>query len=100
MTTVAPRPVPTRPQPGRRQVRGSALARILRTTDAKQIGIMYMVTAFAYFVVGGFMALVMRAELCGRDHSRMLFNVEVVSPSEFDTRIADLKERNESGSAQ
>ncbi len=40
------------------------------------------------------------AELCGQDHARMLFNVKVMSPSEFDTYVADLKERNESGSAQ
>jgi cytochrome c oxidase subunit I len=63
MTTVVPRPIVTRPWPVRRQVRGSALARILRTTDAKQIGIMYMVTSFAFFMVGGLMALLMRAEL-------------------------------------
>ncbi|GIF12132.1 aa3-type cytochrome oxidase subunit I [Actinoplanes teichomyceticus] len=63
MTTVAPRPVQSRPWPVRRQVRGSALARVLRTTDAKQIGIMYMVTAFAWFVLGGLLALIMRAEL-------------------------------------
>ncbi|BBH67214.1 cytochrome c oxidase subunit 1 [Actinoplanes sp. OR16] len=53
----------TRPWPVRRQIRGSWLARAIRTTDAKQIGIMYLVTAFGYFVVGGFMALLMRAEL-------------------------------------
>jgi hypothetical protein len=35
MTTVVPRPVVTRPYPVRRQVKGSAVARILRTTDAK-----------------------------------------------------------------
>ena len=40
------------------------------------------------------------AELCGQDHARMLFNVEVVSPSEYQTRVAELKERNDSGSAQ
>ena len=40
------------------------------------------------------------AELCGQDHARMLFNVEVVSPSEFDAQVADLKARNDSGSAQ
>jgi cytochrome c oxidase subunit 1 len=44
-------------------VPGNALARLLRTTDAKQIGIMYMVTAFGFFFVGGAMALLMRAEL-------------------------------------
>jgi cytochrome c oxidase subunit 1 len=67
VTTVAPKVVPkpivTRPWPVRRPVRGSALGRIIRTTDAKQIGIMYMVTAFAFFLLGGLMALLMRAEL-------------------------------------
>ena len=63
MTTVAPKPIVTRPWPVRRQVKGSALARILRTTDAKQIGIMYMITAFVFFMLGGLMALLMRAEL-------------------------------------
>src|SRR4051812_17352515 len=63
MTAVTPRPVMTRPYPVRRQVRGSALARILRTTDAKQIGLMYMTTAFVFFLLGGLMALLMRAEL-------------------------------------
>ena len=63
MTTVAPKPIVTRPYPVRRQVKGSALARILRTTDAKQIGIMYMITSFVFFLLGGLMALLMRAEL-------------------------------------
>jgi cytochrome c oxidase subunit 1 len=47
----------------RRQVRGSALTRILRTTDAKQIGIMYMITAIGFYLVGGVLALLMRSEL-------------------------------------
>ncbi len=63
MTTVAPKPIVTRPWPVRPQVKGSALAQILRTTDAKQIGIMYMVTSFVFFFLGGLMALLMRAEL-------------------------------------
>jgi len=63
VTTVAPKPIVTRPWPVRQQVKGSALARMLRTTDAKQIGIMYMITSFVFFVIGGFMALLMRAEL-------------------------------------
>ncbi|TNH28632.1 cytochrome c oxidase subunit I [Micromonospora orduensis] len=49
--------------PVRRSVRGSALARMLRTTDAKQIGILYLATAFGFFLVGGLLALIMRAEL-------------------------------------
>ncbi len=63
MTTVAPKPIVTRPWPVNTPAKGSALARIIRTTDAKQIGLMYLFTAFAFFMIGGFMALLMRAEL-------------------------------------
>ncbi|MFI7543488.1 cytochrome c oxidase subunit I [Actinoplanes sp. NPDC049599] len=76
MTTVVPKPIVTRPWPVRRPVRGSALARILRTTDAKQIGIMYMVTAFVFFVIGGFMAMLMRAELARP-------GMQVLSPEQY-----------------
>jgi cytochrome c oxidase subunit 1 len=62
-STVTPRTIVTRPWPVHPSVRGSALARLVRTTDAKQIGIMYLVTSFVFFFVGGFMALLMRAEL-------------------------------------
>ncbi|GIE31609.1 cytochrome c oxidase subunit 1 [Actinoplanes italicus] len=71
MTAVSPRPVESRPWPVRRQVRGSWLARTIRTTDAKQIGIMYLFTALAWFVIGGLMALLMRAEL-GRPGMQLL----------------------------
>ncbi|MGH3713373.1 MAG: aa3-type cytochrome oxidase subunit I [Micromonosporaceae bacterium] len=63
MTQVAPKPIVTRPWPVHRPVKGSAFARILRTTDAKQIGIMYLVTSFVFFMIGGALALLMRAEL-------------------------------------
>src|SRR3954471_898154 len=43
--------------------RGSALLRLFRTTDHKQIGVMYLVTTFGFFIVGGVMALLMRAEV-------------------------------------
>ncbi|MEV6299614.1 cytochrome c oxidase subunit I [Actinoplanes sp. NPDC051861] len=76
MTTVAPSPIATRPYPVRRQVKGSALARILRTTDAKQIGIMYMITAFVFFLLGGLMALLMRAELARP-------GMQLLSPEQF-----------------
>jgi cytochrome c oxidase subunit 1 len=41
----------------------------LTTTDHKKIGIMYMVTAFSFFIAGGIMALLIRTELSspGRD---------------------------------
>ncbi|AVT38421.1 cytochrome c oxidase subunit I [Plantactinospora sp. BB1] len=51
------------PGPVRRTRRGSTLTALLRTTDAKQIGLMYLVTSFGFFLVGGVMALLMRAEL-------------------------------------
>jgi cytochrome c oxidase subunit 1 len=76
MTTVKPGPVQTRPWPVRRQVRGSAIARVLRTTDAKQIGIMYMITAFVFFLLGGFMALLMRAELARP-------GMQILSPEQY-----------------
>jgi cytochrome c oxidase subunit 1 len=63
VTTVAPKPIVTRPWPVHQPVKGSAFSRLLRTTDAKQIGLMYLVTSFAYFMIGGVLALVMRAEL-------------------------------------
>jgi len=63
VTTVAPKPIVTRPWPVHQPPKGSAIAKLVRTTDAKQIGLMYLVTSFVFFIVGGFMALLMRAEL-------------------------------------
>ncbi|HYN94456.1 MAG TPA: cytochrome c oxidase subunit I [Pilimelia sp.] len=63
MTTVAPKPIVSRPWPVHQPPKGSAIARLLRTTDAKQIGLMYLTTSFVFFLIGGAMALVMRAEL-------------------------------------
>ncbi|MET7604570.1 cytochrome c oxidase subunit I [Streptomyces avermitilis] len=50
------RPVRTR-QPGR------LIVDWLTTTDHKKIGHLYLITSFAFFLIGGVMALVMRAEL-------------------------------------
>ncbi|WP_199432768.1 aa3-type cytochrome oxidase subunit I [Qaidamihabitans albus] len=63
MTAVAPQPIATRPYPARESVKGSYLLRLFRTTDHKQIGIMYLVTSFAFFMVGGAMAMLIRSEL-------------------------------------
>ncbi|RRR99101.1 aa3-type cytochrome oxidase subunit I [Glycomyces terrestris] len=67
MTTVEPKleptPIVARPWPVRREPKGSWLARTLRTTDAKQIGLLYFVTSFAFFAIGGILALLIRAEL-------------------------------------
>jgi cytochrome c oxidase subunit 1 len=51
------------PGPVNVPVRGSALGRLLRSTDAKQIGLLYLTTSFGFFAVGGVLALLMRAEL-------------------------------------
>src|SRR3954471_7676753 len=60
-TTIEQSPVPL--APAMRAPKGSVLLRLLRTTDHKQIGIMYLTTSFFFFVVGGAMALLVRTEL-------------------------------------
>ncbi len=54
---VAPKP-PTK---------GGAVVKYLTTTDHKVIGNMYLVTSFSFFLVGGVMAMVIRAELAQPD---------------------------------
>jgi cytochrome c oxidase subunit 2 len=34
------------------------------------------------------------AELCGKDHARMLFNVKIVSPDEYAAQVAKVKAEN------
>ena len=62
MTTIQ-RPILAHPNPPQPAAKGSALLRMIRTTDPKTLGIMYLVTAFSFFLIGGVMALLMRAEL-------------------------------------
>ncbi|MBC2906463.1 cytochrome c oxidase subunit I [Streptomyces cupreus] len=54
-------PRAARPRP--RMTLGRALLRWATTTDHKVIGNLYMTTAFAFFLFGGLLALLMRAEL-------------------------------------
>ncbi|WP_128643903.1 aa3-type cytochrome oxidase subunit I [Rhodococcus opacus] len=63
MTAIAPPPVATRAYPARTAPKGSFLFKMITTTDPKVLGIMYLVTSFVFFLVGGLMALMMRAEL-------------------------------------
>ncbi len=66
MTAVAPQPVPeiaARPYPPRQGPKGSFIYKMVTTTDPKVLGIMYLVTSFAFFLIGGLMALLMRTEL-------------------------------------
>ena len=51
---------PARP---RARVPGNQVVKWMTTTDHKTIGTLYLVTSFAFFCIGGVMALLMRAEL-------------------------------------
>ena len=42
---------------------GQSAWQMLSTTDHKQIGLMYVITCFVFFFIGGLMALLVRAEL-------------------------------------
>ncbi len=64
MTLLEERPATPPPRPERRG-HASGLVGWVTTTDHKKIGILYGVTAFAFFLLGGALALIMRAELAG-----------------------------------
>ncbi|MFJ9722684.1 cytochrome c oxidase subunit I [Streptomyces sp. NPDC101209] len=59
--TAGPRQAPVRPRT--RSSLGRALLRWATTTDHKVIGNLYLATAFSFFLFGGILALLMRAEL-------------------------------------
>ena len=40
------------------------------------------------------------AELCGVDHARMLFNVEIVTRAEYDQHMAELRENGQVGAIE
>jgi len=48
--------------------KGSLLADWLSTTDHKVIGHLYLITSFRFFLVGGLLAMIMRAQLMGPDN--------------------------------
>ncbi|PRX64416.1 cytochrome c oxidase subunit 1 [Nonomuraea fuscirosea] len=49
--------------PVRPITKGQIIAKWMSSTDHKIIGHMYLITSFAFFLIGGVMALIMRAEL-------------------------------------
>ena len=63
MATAAIEPAPITVRTVELAPPGSRLLSLLRTTDHKVIGRMYLVTSFAFFMIGGLLALLMRAEL-------------------------------------
>jgi cytochrome c oxidase subunit 1 len=48
--------------------KGSILADWLSSTDHKIIGHLYLITSFGFFLAGGIMAMIMRAQLMGPDN--------------------------------
>ncbi len=64
MTAVSDRPVATREPVARvREPRGRIIVSWITSTDHKVIGYMYIITSFVFFLFGGVLALMMRAEL-------------------------------------
>ncbi len=60
-TQARPEPAELGPRPGRTP--GQRVVSVLTTTDHKVIGNLYLVTSFAFFLLGGAMALLIRSEL-------------------------------------
>ncbi|MGW7317244.1 aa3-type cytochrome oxidase subunit I [Streptomyces sp. NPDC054865] len=54
---------PVTPIPVRGRTPGSVVVSWLTTTDHKKIGHLYLIASFGFFVIGGVMALLLRAEL-------------------------------------
>ncbi|MDQ3933845.1 MAG: cytochrome c oxidase subunit I [Actinomycetota bacterium] len=74
MTTAAPPTTPATVAPGSPEVilhgikeRPTGWTSWLTTTDHKKIGILYLVTTFVFFLLGGVEALLMRLQLSGAD---------------------------------
>jgi cytochrome c oxidase subunit 1 len=65
-TSAPPAQAPVSVPPGYRK--GSLLASWLSTTDHKVIGHLYLITSFAFFLIAGLMAMIMRAQLTGPDN--------------------------------
>jgi len=59
----APEHTATRPYPARGGPKGSFVWKMVTTTDPKVIGILYLSTTTAFFMIGGLLALLMRGEL-------------------------------------
>jgi cytochrome c oxidase subunit 1 len=57
------RPAPIIRGPVQRESKGAWFLQLLHTTDHKIIARLYLVTSLAFFMIGGVMALIMRAEL-------------------------------------
>jgi Heme/copper-type cytochrome/quinol oxidases, subunit 1 len=61
-TITEPRPA-SGTQTTRKQTKGQVIVDWITTTDHKKIGYLYLITTFIWFLIGGLMALVIRAQL-------------------------------------
>jgi hypothetical protein len=89
LTATGAAPVPKR--------KGSMVVSWITSTDHKTIGYMYLIASFVFFMLAGVMALLIRVELCGEYHSEMLFRVKVVSESEFQAKMNQLRQDGNTG---
>ena len=64
MTTLEERPLVAE-EPPEHERRAQGLLAFITSTDHKRIGISYMATAFAFYLLGGALAVVIRSELYG-----------------------------------
>jgi cytochrome c oxidase subunit 1 len=62
MTTYAPRPTLKRMPPAPTS-KGKLFVKFITSTDHKTIGYLYLITSFVWFLIGGILAMVLRAEL-------------------------------------
>ncbi|MEW2087536.1 cytochrome c oxidase subunit I [Streptomyces sp. NPDC005283] len=67
---------PVTPIPVRTRSRGAVVVSWLTTTDHKKIGHLYLAASFMFFVFGGMLALLMRAELARP-------GLQIVSPEQY-----------------
>jgi cytochrome c oxidase subunit I len=63
VTTTVSHPTPSAPAAPPRRSKGRILVSWVASTDHKVIGYMYLITSFAFFAIGGVLALIMRGEL-------------------------------------
>ncbi|MFE4470679.1 cytochrome c oxidase subunit I [Leifsonia sp. NPDC056824] len=61
--TTAPAPKPTLLTANGVERKGNILVNYITSTDHKTIGYMYLISSFIYFLIGGVMALIIRAQL-------------------------------------
>ncbi len=61
--TTAPKPTPSFVSANGVARKGNILVNYITSTDHKTIGYMYLISSFVYFLIGGVMALIIRAQL-------------------------------------